>query len=70
MENEWESNYVPAFVVPWPEDKMWMRGQWIFDCAHQVIPPAEGPDFPACLVEEPPKAVARATAPKSTDLTR
>jgi uncharacterized repeat protein (TIGR01451 family) len=31
---EWESDYIPDFIKPWPGDRVWMRGQVIFDCPH------------------------------------
>ncbi len=36
IECEWESKYVPDFIRTWPGDRIWMRGQVIFDCGHDV----------------------------------
>jgi HYR domain/Immunoglobulin domain/Immune inhibitor A-like, MAM domain len=33
---EWESSFVPNFIRTWPGDRIWMRGQLIFDCGHSV----------------------------------
>ena len=54
IESEWESKFVPDFIRPWPGDRIWMRGQLIFDCGH---PAGEGGAWGYRSEIHPPHAV-------------
>ncbi|MCP5518873.1 MAG: HYR domain-containing protein [Verrucomicrobiales bacterium] len=36
LECEWEDLHVPNFARTFPGDRVWIRGQFIFDCGHPV----------------------------------
>ena len=69
IENEWEIGYnnyrdtdrFPPMFWPWPGDRVWMEGRWIFDCGHYNV--RVGPDG-GIIVDgftteiHPPRAVA------------
>jgi len=43
MECEWEVAYFPPEFFPFPGDRVWMAGRWVFDCSHthttEIHPP-------------------------------
>ena len=70
MEMEWEvgtSNYgitdrFPTKFWPWPGDRVWMLGRWVFDCGHYdtIMDPTDGSLDAINFTTEihPPTAVA------------
>jgi hypothetical protein len=56
VEVEWEQHALPRFVWPSVGDRVWVEGQWVFDCGH--VGPTDDPRLVRFSTEiHPPRAL-------------